>query len=481
MKALWTAAEAAAAVGVPVEGDWRAGGVSIDTRTLRPGDLFVALAARRDGHEFVAEALEKGAAAALVSRRPDGLGSDAPLLVAPCVMLALKALARAARGRTGARVAAITGSVGKTTTKDMLRAALVPSGTVHASERSYNNHWGVPLTLARMPRDADFAVVEIGMNRPGEIAPLARLARPNVAIVVTVAPAHLEAFDGLDGIAREKASIFDGLEPGGTALFHGDVETAPILAASAKRAGARLQPFGEGAGNFHRLVETRLAEGATVARARLWRQPILYRIASPGRHLAINALAALGAAKALGADPALAAAALGRWTALEGRGARETVLLDPVERGMAFDLIDDAYNANPASVAASLEALADAEPVDGIGKVARGRRIAVLGDMLELGPEEARLHAELAGLPAMERIDRVHCVGARMRALHAALSEDRRGVWAEDAARIAGQARGLADAGDVVLVKGSRSIGLDAVVDALRELGHWRNSAQGRK
>ncbi|NNL74629.1 MAG: UDP-N-acetylmuramoyl-tripeptide--D-alanyl-D-alanine ligase, partial [Silicimonas sp.] len=209
-------------------------GVSIDTRTLMAGDLFVALKDVRDGHDFVADALQKGAAAALVSRRPDGVGEDAPLLIVKDVQDALEALGIAARARTGAHVIAITGSVGKTSTKEMLRDVLAGQGRVHAAEASYNNHWGVPLTLARMPVETDFAVIEIGMNHPGEIAPLARQARPHVAIVTSVAAAHLEAFDDIEGIAREKASIFDGLEPGGTAIYNMDVDTSPILRAAAE-------------------------------------------------------------------------------------------------------------------------------------------------------------------------------------------------------------------------------------------------------
>ncbi|KKK79391.1 hypothetical protein LCGC14_2833990, partial [marine sediment metagenome] len=215
---LWTSTEAAQATGGRLTGDWQANGVSIDTRTLAPGDLFVALAAARDGHDFVAQALDAGAAAALVSHVPPGVAPDAPLLIVPDVLEALGALGRAARARTRARVIGVTGSVGKTSTKEMLRAALAGQGAVHAAEASYNNHWGVPLTLARMPRDTDFAVIEIGMSHPGEIAPLARMAAPHVALITTVAAAHLEAFDDLDGIAREKASIFEGLMPEGTAV-----------------------------------------------------------------------------------------------------------------------------------------------------------------------------------------------------------------------------------------------------------------------
>ncbi|MFV0301597.1 MAG: UDP-N-acetylmuramoyl-tripeptide--D-alanyl-D-alanine ligase, partial [Paracoccus sp. (in: a-proteobacteria)] len=241
---LWTASDAAAATGGRAQGDWAALGVSIDTRTLRPGDLFVALKAERDGHDFVAQALEKGAAAALVSRIPEGVAPSAPLLIVPDVLAALEALGRAGRARTQAKVIAITGSVGKTSTKDMARVALTGQGRIHAAEASYNNHWGVPLTLARMPVATDFAIIEIGMNHPGEIAPLARMARPHVAMITTIAAAHLEAFGAIEGIACEKGAIFEGLLPMGTAIIPEDLTTTPILRDAADAAGALVVGFG---------------------------------------------------------------------------------------------------------------------------------------------------------------------------------------------------------------------------------------------
>ena len=237
---LWTSSEAAQATGGRATTKWEANGVSIDTRTIQPGDLFVALTAARDGHDFVSQALENGASSALVSRIPDDLTEDAPLLIVEDVQAALEALGRAARARTKARVVAITGSVGKTSTKEMLAAVLADQGRTHASVASYNNHWGVPLTLARMPADTQFAVIEIGMNHPGEIAPLAKMARPHVAIVTTVAAAHLEAFESIDGIAAEKGSICEGLEPRGVAVLNGDVPTYPILEQAAR--AQRLLP-----------------------------------------------------------------------------------------------------------------------------------------------------------------------------------------------------------------------------------------------
>ncbi|KPP92073.1 MAG: UDP-N-acetylmuramoyl-tripeptide--D-alanyl-D-alanine ligase MurF [Rhodobacteraceae bacterium HLUCCA08] len=470
---LWTSAEAAAATGGRATADWTATGVSIDTRSLVPGDLFVALKAARDGHDFVAQALADGAAAALVCRIPEGVAPDAPLLLVDDVQTALEDLGRAGRARSRARVVAITGSVGKTSAKEMLRIVLAGQGRTHAAEASYNNHWGVPLTLARLPADADYAVIEIGMNRPGEIAPLARQARPHVALITTIAAAHLEAFDDLDGIAREKASIFEGLEPGGTAIVNGDVDQAPILRAAARAVAARrIVSFGTRPACHHRLLSVDLAEGATVARARAWRTPFLMKISSPGRHFATNALGVIAAAAALGADRARGLMDLGKWAPPPGRGTVEEVVTDPANEGESLKLIDDAFNANPTSMAAAFEVLASITPTDDVGRVVKGRRVAILGDMLELGEGEAALHAGLAADPALARADLVHAAGPRMRALWEALPERQRGHWEKTADRLAASASRLVDTGDVVLVKGSKGSRISLVVDAIRKLGH---------
>ncbi len=468
--ALWTAEEAAAATGGTATRNWRADGVSIDTRTLDPGDLFVALTDQRDGHDFVLQALQKGAGAAMVSRIPEGLPPDAPLLIVADVLAALVALGQAARARTKARVIGVTGSVGKTSTKDMLGAVLSGQGRTHVSAASYNNHWGVPLTLARMPSGTEYAVIEIGMNHPGEIAPLARMAKLDIAIITTVAPAHLEAFESIEGIAHEKASIFDGLGPGGTAILRAGIGTTPILVAKARAAGAHIVTFGAVPGADYGVTGVRIAHEATCAHLLHDGQERLFKVASPGRHFAENALAVLAAADALGLDPTIAAHDLGRWHPPAGRGTRERILVDPVEE-LFFDLIDDAFNANPASMAASLEVLAAAEPVHGIGRVGAGRRIAVLGDMLELGPAEQALHAAIADLPPLAAVHTVHCVGPRMRVLYALLPARQRGEWVEKAEDLVPRARRLFDAGDIVMVKGSKGIRVSLVVDALRKLG----------
>lgn len=468
---LWSAAEAAAVTGGNAFGDWSVTGVSIDTRTLSPGDLFVALADVRDGHDFVKDALAKGAGAAMVSRRPDGVAENAPLLLVDDVLGALERLGAAGRARTQARVVAITGSVGKTSTKEMLATVLGRQARCHAAEASYNNHWGVPLTLARMPRETDFAVIEIGMNHPGEIAPLTRLARPHAALVTTVAAVHLEAFSDVAGIAREKAAIFEGLEPAGVAILPGEIETTGILRTQAEAHAGRVETFGSGPNNSLRLAHLSLTDVATVAQIEVGEITHLVRLATPGRHFAMNAVAVLGAVRALGGDVTLAARDLSFWTPPAGRGTRERVLLDPVEHE-GITLIDDAFNANPTSMAAAIEVLAATRPDNGRGRIARGRRIAVLGDMLELGPDEAALHAGLAALPDLERVDMVHCAGPLMHHLWSALPVEKQGRWAERAEDLAAQAHHLIDAGDVLLVKGSKGSRVSRVVDAVRKLGH---------
>lgn len=464
--ALWTSETAASATGGRATSAWACGGVSIDTRTIEPGDLFVALKASRDGHEFVAQALEKGAAAALVCHVPEGVSDDAPLLIVDDVLKALEDLGRAARARMNGKVVAVTGSVGKTSTKEMLRCVLGGQGRVHASVASYNNHWGVPLTLARMPEKTEFAVIEIGMNHPGEIAPLAKMARPHVALVTTVAPAHLAAFESIEGIAREKGSIFEGLEPDGVAIFNADLGVTPILEEIAGPYAAKQMSFGVAQKAHHHLSDVSLRDQATIGRGQAGGEELLFKVAVPGRHYAMNALAVLCVADALELDPAIAISDLGRWEPGAGRGLRDVIHLDPADHRIALELIDDAYNANPASVAASLEVLAAAEPRKG------GRRVVYLGDMKELGTEEVALHEAIATLPSIDAIDRVHCIGPLMQALYEALPAHKRGRWCSTSEEMAaGLARDLR-AGDVVAAKGSLSMGVGRIVDAIRKLGH---------
>lgn len=471
MEVLWTAEDAARATGGRVTRGFTVAGLSIDSRTVASGDLFIALKDVRDGHDFVRSALDRGASAALVDRIPEGCTEADPLLIVPDVLQALGDLGRAGRARSRARVIAVTGSVGKTSTKEMLRTVLATQGSVHAAEASFNNHWGVPITLARMPVDVDYAVIEIGMSHPGEIAPLAHMARPDVAMITTVAAAHLEAFGAIEGIAHEKASIFEGLEPGGVAVVPEGLGVSPILTAAAQGHAARVMSFGAEAGCDFQMLSSRIVGDVTIVQAAHGGQKFLFKVMSPGRHFAMNALGVLAVIEAVGADPAVAALDLGSWAPPAGRGARETVWLDIVDEAQSFDLFDDAFNANPTSLAAALDILAGAEVRDGVGRIARGRRVAILGDMLELGPDEIALHQEIAALPAMGRVDLVHCVGPRMRSLWQVLPPNKRGEWYETARQMVERAPHLVDAGDVVLVKGSKGSKVSLVVDALKKLG----------
>ncbi len=365
----------------------------------------------------------------------------------------------------------MTGSVGKTSTKEMLLAIFADQGRAHASVDSYNNHWGVPLTLARMPADTQYAVIEIGMNHPGEISPLAILTKPDAAMVTTVAAVHLEAFDDVAGIAVEKAAIFDGLQPGGVAVINADIDHAAILMAKAVDCRLRDIEFGENAYHF-KLKDVQVQGDTTVVQADADGTPLLFKIGTPGRHFAMNALGALALA--------LAAASLGRWTPYKGRGVREVIHLDRVEINMTLNLIDDSYNANPTSMAAALEVLAAAEVTHDIGRVSKGRRIAYLGDMKELGPDEIALHAGLAHLEATKKLDVIHCVGPLMRSLYDLIPAHQRGEWAATSAELLPGLSGHLDSGDVVLAKGSLSMKLGLIVDAIRKMGHpVTNEEQG--
>ena len=313
---LWTSSETMAATGGQCSVHWDVQGISIDTRTLQPGDLFVALSAERDGHDFVAQALANGAAAALVTHRPKGVVEDAPLLIVPDVLEGLIALGLAARARSEAKVIAVTGSVGKTSTKEMLKTVLQYQGRTHASVASYNNHWGVPLTLARMPAVTQFAIFEIGMNHPGEIAPLSLMVQPHVAMITTIAPAHMEAFEGIEGIAQEKSDIFAGLLPGGAAILPADVGTIDILVQAALARRATIVGFGQTA-DAYRLTALEMHRDVTVIQARLRGAPAVLRLNTLGRHFAMNAMGVLAAVEALSGDPTRAC---GRPVSLEATG-----------------------------------------------------------------------------------------------------------------------------------------------------------------
>jgi UDP-N-acetylmuramoyl-tripeptide--D-alanyl-D-alanine ligase len=454
MSALWTSAEIAAACRGDAGAEFEAHGVTFDSREVQPGDLFIALKGETtDGHRFLDAAFAAGAAGALVSSE-----IDQPSVQVADTTAALDDLGRAARARTNATVIGVTGSVGKTSTKEALFAALdrAAPGRTHRSVKSYNNHTGVPLSLARTPRDARFGVFEMGMNHAGELAALTAMVRPHVAMVTAIASAHREFFASEEEIADAKAEIFDGLEPGGTAIIPHDSRHRDRLVAAARPHAARILTFGLGEGADVRanyVVKAPL--GGTMATVTLPGAQLSFTIGQPGEHWVSNALAVLAAVAAVDGDLAAAGLALADLGGLKGRGERRRV---PVQGGEAL-LIDESYNANPASMAATLKVL-------GAEEVA-GRRIVVLGAMRELGGESDRFHADLAGPLEAARVDLAILVGAEMAALAKALGQSIELAHVPDTAAAIELARHAIGPGDAVLVKGSNSIGLAALVEAL--------------
>jgi len=459
-RALWNSAEIAAATNGRAGRRFVADGVSIDSRKVATGDLFVALHGPNfDGHAFVAAALTGGAAGALVDRLPAGIAADMPVVVVEDTLQGLQDLGGAARARSAAKIAAVTGSVGKTSTKEALNAALAPFGRTFASTGNLNNHWGAPLSLARMPRDAEFGVFELGMNHAGEITPLSKLVRPQVSIITNVEAVHIEFFKSVAEIADAKAEIMDGMEPGGTVVLPRDNPHFDRLVDHATRRGiSRVLSFGGDPAADARLIDCRVSATGSRVTAEVMGQRLSYALGLPGLHQAKNSLAVLAAVAAFGFDLTAAAAALGGLTALKGRGAREQLML----ASGPITLLDESYNASPAAVRAALSLLAASEPEG------QGRRIAVLGDMRELGEAGPALHRELAPDVVGAGVDQVFLVGPVMRELHAALPERlRAGHWGESVA-VVQPLLGALRAGDVVLVKGSLGTRMAPIVEALR-------------
>jgi UDP-N-acetylmuramoyl-tripeptide--D-alanyl-D-alanine ligase len=434
-------------------------GFSIDSRSLGPGEGFVAIRGpNRDGHAFVAAALDQGAACAIV----DGTfppGDEERLVRVGDTLEALNDLGRAARARaTDTRVIAVTGSAGKTGTKEALKLALQPSGSVHASTKSFNNHWGVPLTLANIPRAVRFGVFEIGMNHAGEIDALTRLVRPHIAVITTVAPVHLGFFRSVEEIADAKAEIFHGLEPGGIAVINRDTPHFERLKAHALEHAATVIGFGEAQDAEARLLEVALFSDGSKVAADILGETISYRLGAPGRHLVQNSLAVLATVKLAGADLEAAARALGGLQAQAGRGARTLVATG----GGRMAIIDESYNANPASIRAALATL---------GLTPRSefsRRVAVLGDMLELGPEGSKLHQDLAEFIDGAGVDVVFACGELMGSLFEALPASRRGAYAKTAEELAPKLVAAVGPGDAIMVKGSLGSRMAPLVEALK-------------
>ena len=437
-------------------------GISIDSRSLMPGDAYFAIKGDvHDGHAFAQAALDKGAALAVVAKdRRNDFAADARLLIVDDVLKALEHLGRAARARLTGQVIAVTGSVGKTSTKEMLRGVLTAQGETHASIASFNNHWGVPLTLARCPASVAYAVFEIGMNHAGEITPLVQMVRPHLAVITTVEPVHLEFFSGIEAIADAKAEIFVGVEPGGAAVLNRDNPQFARLQKAAKAAGIkRIVSFGANKKADARLLDVALHATCSAIHADILKQNVTYKLAMPGRHMAINSLAVLALAQLADCDLAVAALTLSRVAPAAGRGVRHAL---DVSGGEAM-LIDESYNANPASMAAALSVLGRA------AITGKGRRIAVLGDMLELGLNAGKLHRGLIDAVNANGADLVFCCGPLMRHLWDALSSGKRGGYADDAASLESQVVGAIRAGDVIMVKGSLGSKMKTIVAALEK------------
>jgi UDP-N-acetylmuramoyl-tripeptide--D-alanyl-D-alanine ligase len=471
--ALWTSGELGEIFGPPSGGAMPAGvsGISIDTRTLQAGDAFFAISGdRTDGHNYLTQAFAAGAALAVVSQDFDGTAAG-PLLRVADTLVALTKLAEAARARSKAQIIAVTGSVGKTGTKEMLRLMLGSLGQVHASDKSYNNHWGVPLSLARLPRSADYAVFEIGMNHAGEITPLTKLVRPHAAIITTVAPVHLEFFSGIEAIAEAKAEIFEGLEAGGAAILNRDNDQFALLAERATAHGVgRIVGFGRNAASEARLIALEAGDSGSIVEADILGESITFELGAPGEHLAMNSLAALAAVKLAGGAIGRAAAALAEFGAPAGRGAQSVHRI----AGGRFLLIDESYNANPASVRAALKVLG------GIPPHLATRRIAVLGDMLELGEQSDAMHAALAGPVKAAGIDRVYCCGAHMEALFDALDDALQGGWSEDSDGLKDTLPAAIRAGDAIMIKGSLGSRMGLLVNAIKDRFPLLGGSAGR-
>jgi len=438
-------------------GPFEATGVTFDSRAVGKGDIFFALAGEStDGHAFVADALSRGAAAAVVAR--DVPGAAGNLVRVADTMTALADLGRAGRRRSAARIASVTGSVGKTSTKDALRAILSAQAPTSASTASFNNHVGVPISLARLPREARYGVFEIGMNHPGEIEPLARQVEAHVGVVTNVEAAHIGHMGSEEAIADEKACLFAGMHEGAVAVLNRDNRHYARLARHARNFGvARIVGFGRHEASEARLVACRLHDSGSEVDALIHGRRIEYRLGAAGEHWVLNSIAALAVADALGADTGAAAAALSEVKASPGRGARRRLRFG----SSTIELLDESYNANPASVRAMLAVLARTEPAPG------GRRLLVLGDMRELGEQADAYHAGLAQAVAASGAARVFLCGPHMKALWHELAAAQKGVHRPDSGALAGEVAAALGAGDVLAIKGSLGSKMKVIVDAV--------------
>ncbi|MCB9979721.1 MAG: UDP-N-acetylmuramoyl-tripeptide--D-alanyl-D-alanine ligase [Rhodospirillales bacterium] len=462
---LWSSTDAAVATGGITTGEWQASGVSIDTRTLRPGDLYIALKGPNvDGHDYVRGAIQAGAAAAVVDHVPEGCAPDLCLIV-PDTFKALQDLGRAARARSRAKIIAVTGSVGKTGTKDMLAAVFDPQCLTHASQKSYNNHWGVPLTLASMPLDTEVGIFEIGMNHAGELRPLSKMVRPDIAIITTVEAVHVEYFpEGERGIAAAKAEIFEGMDSAGHAFLNKNNKWFEYLSEKAKEKDVEVIPFSCPSLESGLLRVT--PDQTSVTADILGKTAVEIMLPVSGAHHASNALPVLMSVALLGYDLSKALRALEGWTPRDGRGKRERVDMGGGQPPVI--LIDESYNASPVAMRAAFAALGRLTPEG------QGRRIAVLGDMAELGVNAAAYHADLAPDLQMAGVDKVYTAGPLMKHLYDRIPAEQRGLHTDTPPELCESLRADVRPGDIVLVKGSRGGAekpkMQVIVDVVKRL-----------
>ena len=458
---LWSQSDLVKATAGDLIGDWRndgIAGVSIDSRSIKSDELFVAVKAKRDGHNFINDAIRLGAKGALVDHIPADIPSNTPLLLVPSVQEALENLGKYRRERSQAKLVAITGSVGKTSSKNMLKTILELQGKTHASPASFNNYLGVPLTLANLPIDATYAVVEIGMNKPGEIEPLARMTAADVVLITAIGKAHLEAFGDIAGIAHEKAQIVKGLKSGGIAVLNADTPGYEILKKQTIKNGSQFISFGRVGSNL-RAKKMQKLNGRIKVQCQFNERNLEFIVGSSGFHFAENSLGVLLCADCLGADIEKASQDLAKWKPSSGRGSFEKILLPS---GNIF-LIDDAFNANPSSMKSALQLLTQRT-------LNCSRRVAFLGDMLELGENEVMLHEEIISWPELADVDIIHTLGPLMYHLHKKLPSNIKGCHYESKNDLISDLKNILQEGDKVLVKSSKSIGLSSIVDAIRAM-----------
>jgi len=460
MTALWTAQEVEQATGGKATGSFDATGVSIDTRTLKKGEIYLALKGEAlDGHDYVEAAFKAGASAAIVKK---GFTSSSGALVhVDDTMTALEKLGIASRARSKAKIIAVTGSAGKTGTKEMLFIVFSALGKTHASKKSFNNHWGVPLSLANMPKDAAYGVFELGMNHAGELEKLTQQVRPHIAIITTIEPVHIEFFKNAEAIADAKAEIFSSMGKDGIAILNLDNPHFARLKVHAEKAGlGKILSFGEDDEAQSRLIDCELHADSTKVTADILGERVKYKLNIPGKHITLNSLSALTAVKAAGGNLGIAVEALKNSEPVEGRGNR--ILVTIAEGQPPLVIINESYNANPASMLAAFEVFAMVEPAAG------GRRLAVLGDMLELGRDGPVLHATLANPLLKAKADLLFCCGPMMDALYQTLPPDWRGAHTKESQELAQVVAAAVRPGDVILVKGSKGSKMPYVIQALQ-------------